>query len=140
MSRAAGLRPVVAAFAGAERVRLAAHLARIAALRARADACLRAMRVSGASTETVQMIAVANWQSAQFAKRKTLLAEVTELDCETARLQARLARALGRETAVEALAAAERTAAQQRADRRAEDDVPAARREGAMQAGAWDRR
>ena len=121
MSRLAALHPVLSAIARAEKMRLAAHLSGIAALR-NEDASMRA------SLDTLEpgaghgeMIAVADWQLATLAAVRARLADADLLDRQSGALRARVAFANGREIAIEGVVAAEKRVAKEVALRREEE-------------------
>lgn len=122
--RADRLRPVVVALRAAEQGRLAACLARIRQGREEAAKLRSAARAAGPGEDGAGMLALGAWQRLQERRARAAIAAADALESEASSLRRRLALALGREKAVDALAAADRAAAALLAARRADDAAP----------------
>ena len=122
--RAARLVPVVVALSAADRARLSACLARIWRYREEAARLQAEARATAAGVDAPGMLAASRWQRLTLARSQEATRAAAELEPEASALSRRLARSLGREKAVAALAAEERAAARAVAERRAEDLVP----------------
>ena len=114
---------IVAARRAADQGRLAACLAEQRRLLQEAAALRRLARAAPAGGDTADMAQTAAWQGCLCDTALSLRARARALEPELRRLRDQLALSLGREQAVDALAAAERAARQRRAARRAEDAV-----------------
>ncbi len=121
--RAHRLEPIVAALAGAERMRLAAHLAQIERLTTRAAERRAAARAAPPGTDGPDMAITASWQAAAEDDARAALAEAMALNRETPGLRNRLARALGRESAVASLISDEKRQSAIAVSRRMDDQT-----------------
>ena len=123
MPRAHRLAPVVAAKRASAQAQLAACLARQAHLRAQAADLLRTARSAPPGDDAADMALTARWQDTLRRAALSLRSEAAGLDRDAAAFRAVLARALGREQAVNTLVKSERRQALRHAERRAEDRV-----------------
>lgn len=126
-TRAERLIAVVAAQRSADQGRLAACLAQQLRLKEAAGAHFEAVRGVPPGKDAADMIIATSWQEHQRALGNAALANAAEMDAQIQGLRLKLARSLGREQAVIALAKSERATIRRKIERRLEDTIVAGR-------------